>query len=219
VFDASTGEQLHKCVAVDGAQGDELGFSVAISDTMVAVGAWKNDTNGESSGAVYTFDVGTGEQLAKLVPTDGAQGDLFGYAVALSGEVVVGGARLSRNGGIDTGAAYRCDGRTGEQLAKLLARTRSENSSYGCADAICGPSAVIGAYSDGPYGKWYFGSVHLVDFECLADFDRDGDRDAEDVAEFLSVWGRKGAYADWHVDGEIDTRDLIGFVNDWAAGC
>ena len=45
-----------------------------------------------------------GDQLAKLLPNDGAEGDLFGHSVAISGETAIVGAIFDDdNGGLADG--------------------------------------------------------------------------------------------------------------------
>jgi hypothetical protein len=86
--------QVAKLTATDGATYDRFGGAVAISGDTVVVGAHQN---GVGSGSAYVFKRNQGgadnwDQTAKLTATDGAGGDLFGHAVAISGDTVVVGA-------------------------------------------------------------------------------------------------------------------------------
>ena len=56
LFDATTGAQIAKLLADDGAGGDQFGWSVAISGATAIGGAWTDDDNGENSGSAYLFD-------------------------------------------------------------------------------------------------------------------------------------------------------------------
>jgi len=81
--------------AEDGAAGDYFGTSVAMSCNRVVVGAHQDDDQGQSSGSVYTFTrqpAGEWVQTHKIVPTDGARIDFFGYQVAVSSHTVAAGA-------------------------------------------------------------------------------------------------------------------------------
>ncbi len=91
---ADLGDQLAKLLADDGAAVDLFGFSVAISGTTAIVGAHFHDDNGANSGAAYLFNTTTGQQIAKLLPNDGAFFDWFGFSVAISGATAIVGARL-----------------------------------------------------------------------------------------------------------------------------
>jgi len=107
LFDVTTGAQLAKLVASDGAAGDEFGRSVAISGNTAIVGAYGDDDHGSNSGSAYLFDVATGTQLAKLIASDGAGGDFFGSSVSISGSTaIVGARRPDGHGSSDNGSAY-----------------------------------------------------------------------------------------------------------------
>lgn len=58
-FDADTSKWVEQAQlrASDGSQSDKFGFSVAISDEILVVGAYKDDDNGTNSGSGYVFDL------------------------------------------------------------------------------------------------------------------------------------------------------------------
>ena len=47
--------EIQKITASDGAAGDNFGYSVAISDNIVVVGANFDDDKGTNSGSAYIF--------------------------------------------------------------------------------------------------------------------------------------------------------------------
>lgn len=100
--------ELVKKLATDGASGDTYGHSVGISGNYAIVGAPLDDDRGTSSGAAYilSFDGTTWTQQKKIVPTDGAAGDLFGESVAIDGDLVIIGAREDDDRGTNSGSAY-----------------------------------------------------------------------------------------------------------------
>jgi hypothetical protein len=105
--------QRAKLVAGDGAANDRFGGSVAISGDTVAVGAYRDDDKGSSSGSayIYTRDVAGSltagwTQRAKFIAGDGAAGDFFGYSVAISGDTVAVGAVYDDDKGSMSGSAY-----------------------------------------------------------------------------------------------------------------
>ena len=80
---------------------DRFGWSVAIDGETVVVGAYgeDDDADGEDNlskaGSAYVFergDDGIWVEVQKLVPTDRAAGDEFGWSVAVHGTTVVVGA-------------------------------------------------------------------------------------------------------------------------------
>jgi len=100
--------------ANDPANGDQLGFSVSISGTVVVVGAPETTVGSKTAqGAVYAFlkPVGgwvtTSKYAAKVLASDGAKGDQFGYSVSVSGTAgVIGAVSAAINGNTGEGAAY-----------------------------------------------------------------------------------------------------------------
>ncbi len=58
-----------------------------------------DDDNGSGSGSAYLFDTTTGEQIAKLLPNDGA----------VSGDAAIVGAPGDDDNGFESGSAYLFD--------------------------------------------------------------------------------------------------------------
>ena len=145
VFNAITGEQLHKLTASDPAADHDFGRSVAISGNTVIVGATHDGDGGYYSGAAYLFDATTGEQLHKLTALDATPDDLFGYSVSISGNTALVGAYRSNDLGPYTGSAYLFDVTTGAQIQKLSASDASVYNNFGVSVCIDGQTAIIGA--------------------------------------------------------------------------
>ena len=111
---ANTSAFNAKLTASDGAASDFLGWSVGISGNTVVASAVDNNAN---QGAAYVFVEPTTGVWAtptttpsfsdKLIASDGAAGDEFGFAVGISGSTIVVG---SENGTVTSGeyqgAAY-----------------------------------------------------------------------------------------------------------------
>lgn len=159
---AGLGDQLFQLQPTDGASGDDFGYTIAVDDGLVAVGAPGDDLNGADSGSAYLFDAATGTQLLQLVPRDGGAGDAFGFAIAIDGPLVVVGARLNDENGVDAGAAYVFDASTGTQIAKILATDGVAGDEFGSAVAIDGGIIAVGAKRDDDAGV-DSGSVYLFD--------------------------------------------------------
>jgi len=157
---------IAKLIADDGSSGDTFGVSVAISDTTVIAGAPWDDDHGVNSGSAYLFDAETGEQLFKLVAADGAPGDKFGLSVGIAGTTAIVGGFANIDGGL-LGAAYLFDTETGEQVAKLLPDDGAAEG-FGSGVAIGGGLALIGAYYDDDNGE-YSGAAYLFDVSDPAD--------------------------------------------------
>ncbi len=162
LFDASTGNQIAKLLPDDGAAGDLFGESVAIGGGLVAVGAHRNDDNGSDSGSAYLFDASTGDQIIKLLPDDGAAGDLFGFFVAIADGMVAVGAVFDDDNGVDSGSAYLFDASTGVQLAKLLPDDGSAGDEFGVAVSVAEGLVVVGAHRNDDNGS-NSGSAYYFD--------------------------------------------------------
>ncbi|UCD74904.1 MAG: FG-GAP repeat protein [Phycisphaerales bacterium] len=143
--------------ASDGQPFDLLGCSVDIHGDIAVAGAYGDDDSGQWSGSAYVFryaDYGWAQE-AKLVPADGAAGDWAGWSVAAEDDVIIVGAFRDDDQGEDSGSAYvfRFDGQDWVEEAKLLPSTGAAGDGFGCAVAVAGEVAVIGAEGDDTAGK------------------------------------------------------------------
>ena len=159
---ADLGDQLFKLLSDNGPAHDQFGISVAISGTpgeeIAIVGAIFDEDSGDHSGSAFLFDTTTGQQLLKLLPDDGGEGDEFGFRVAISGTTAIVAARSDD----DSGSAYLFDTITGVQIAKLLPKDGAGYDQFGTSVAISGEIAVVGAVDDGENGNGS-GSAYLFD--------------------------------------------------------
>ncbi|MHC4414135.1 MAG: M12 family metallo-peptidase [Planctomycetota bacterium] len=187
-FDGSAWGGEVKLMASDGAADDRFGRALAISGNAVVVGAFHDDDNGSDSGSAYVFrfeDPSWSEE-AKLVASDGAPDDLFGKAVAISGQVAIVGAEGRADNGTGSGAAYlyRFDpdlSQWGDEV-KLVASDGEPDDAFGVSVGITGEVAVVGAPGDDDNGSGS-GAVYVFRFDGsiwneeakLAAFDGEGD--------------------------------------------
>jgi hypothetical protein len=148
--------QLQELIASDGAAGDQFGSSVAMNANLAFVGASCHPTSGPLSnptcgtGAAYVFGQsgGTWTQQVELTAPDGAASDLFGYSVAISGNLAIVGANGHMVGSnAQQGAAYVYiqSGGTWTLQAELSAPDGSAGDEFGYSVAISGNTAVVGA--------------------------------------------------------------------------
>ncbi len=103
--------QVQKLTAADAANYDYFGWAVSISVDTVVTGAYSDNDGGNNSGSAYAFERNQGGadnwgQVEKVTAHDTAEGDYFGYAVSISGNVVVVGAPYDDDGGYSSGSAY-----------------------------------------------------------------------------------------------------------------
>ncbi|MCK4872198.1 MAG: hypothetical protein KAS72_05700 [Phycisphaerales bacterium] len=146
-----------KLLAQDGSAGDRFGWSIAISDNCMLVGARHDDDNGSDSGSAYILTRVGGDwiQTAKLIADDGSGGDEFGYAVSLAGDAAIVGARHDDDGGGNAGAVYVFEQGRGvwTQTVKLRADDASSGDEFGCSVASVDETVVAGAWHDDGNGE------------------------------------------------------------------
>ena len=103
-----TWSQQVKLTAPDGAAQDRFGRSVALAGDTAVIGAMFQDDKGENSGSVYVFkrSGNTWGLKDQLTASDGADGDVFGWNVALSGNTAVISANRDDDNGENSGSVY-----------------------------------------------------------------------------------------------------------------
>ena len=143
--------------ASDGASGDMLGFSVAVSGGTVVAGADDEfDSPRQNPGAAYVFvepqaGWSSETQTAKLTASDGAPGDFLGNTVAIHGNTVIAGAPFATvKGNSEQGAAYAflkpTSGWANEtQTAKLSASDGGGNDVFATGLGMSGNTVAFGA--------------------------------------------------------------------------
>lgn len=183
VFDALTGRQLRKLAAIGGGSNDSFGRSVALHGHLALIGAPGHHTGVAGfTGAAFLFDINTGTQLARLVPSDGTPGMQFGASVSLNGSLAVVGAWAS-----GAGAVYVYDSVGNTQLRKLTAPDGEVGDQFGDSVSVFGNSVLVGApFDDGERGSAYLFSastgLQLRKFTLPAGAASPGDRYGTGVA-------------------------------------
>ncbi len=242
LFDVTTGNQLHKLTAEDGAEWDGFGLSVAIDGNLAVVGSPNDDDAGDTSGSAYLFDVSTGQQLYKLTADDAAADDHFGGSVAISGNTAIVGAPGDYDDTTTFGAAYLFGAATGEQLHKLTADDAAVKDMLGYCVAINGNITLAGAAGDyDPYLD--LGAAYVFDVttgQQLQKLTTDDAEQGDRFAHSLAMSGDDaiiGAYfdddsgdnsgsaylfsytppcpSDLNGDGVVDVIDLLQVLGDW----
>lgn len=179
IFDATTGQELHKLTAADAGEGDQFGHAVAIEGSNIAISAFRDDDNGVVSGSAYIFDALTGGQVAKLLPDDGGEGFQFGSSIAIDDGIIAIGSNWDDANGNESGSAYLFDASTHQQLHKLLATDGIAGDRLGHSIAIQGNRVLVGA-PDADSFSLSTGAVYLFDVttgeqvEKLVSFDPSG---------------------------------------------
>ena len=158
-----TWSQLQKIQASDRETGDEFGYSVAISENHVIIGAPYEDeyVNGLSpasnKGSAYIYTKGETVWMdgQKIVGNSVSNGDNFGWSVGISDDyAVIGTPRESQiasgGGGIltDAGSAYifrKLSSGTWTQMESINASDKGAGDEFGTSVAISGDYVIVGA--------------------------------------------------------------------------
>ncbi len=148
--------EVAKLFAADGGEGDQFGYSVALSGDTALIGVRfdDDDANGLESGSAYVFTRSgtTWNQQARLTAADGSDRDWFGVRVALEGDtaVIPADADDSDVNGVDSGSVYVFirSGTTWTQQAKLTASDGAAVDLFGYSVALSGDTVLIGARFD-----------------------------------------------------------------------
>lgn len=116
VFEKNTNgtwTQTQKLVGSNRIANDNFGFSVAIDNDMIVVGAMHQDSDAAGSseltdaGAAYAFTLnssGTWVETQKLVASDRTAGDELGVSVAIDGNDLLAGSRFNSKTATGTGS-------------------------------------------------------------------------------------------------------------------
>jgi hypothetical protein len=167
-YDRSSWVEEAKLLASDAGPGQKFGYCVPISGDTVVIGAYLDDDRGAGSGSayLYRFDGFSWVEEAKLLASDGAADDWFGYSLAVSGDTAVIGAFRHDDNGPDSGSAY---------IVKLTPA---------CVGDIDGDGDTDGTDLEILLGDWGCrGGGHA------SDLDGDGDRDQGDLGILLGDYG------------------------------
>ena len=143
--------ETQKLVADDGQPVDWFGSAVTTDGATIVVAAYGAHYDDQAMrGAVYVFTASSGKwtQTQELAADDGASGDAFGTAIALSGTTLLASAPgASIDGHYAQGAVYRfafADG-AWSQAQKIVVAEGVESDQLGSALAVDGDTALIGA--------------------------------------------------------------------------
>ena len=176
-------------LTVDGSPpSDRFGSTVAVYGETVVVGDYEDDENGIDAGAVYVFgfDGSLWQEEAKLMASDGAPGDYFGWSISTNNGRIAVGAYSDDGGGNNSGSAYLYHYSSGvwSEEAKLTASDGAEYDNLGYSVGISGGLVLAGARGCDDNGD-DSGAAYV--FGSLLDCNESGTVDICDIANGTSV--------------------------------
>lgn len=119
---------------------DRFGWSVSISGDTFVVGAYRDNGNGTAH--IYPTNWTDSTNSSIVVANDGALDDAFGYSVAISGDIIVVGAKLDDDNATDSGSAYIFK-KDGTFVSKIKASDGAENDRFGHSVDVSGDLIVV----------------------------------------------------------------------------
>jgi VCBS repeat-containing protein len=148
-----------KLTPADGASADRFGSAVAMDGDTLVVGSSRNPALGTAAriGAAYVYSrnqggAGNWGLVKKVIPTDGADGDEFGFSVAINRDTVVIGSRVNSMGNNVNrgGSVYIFDRNQGGSnnwglVRKISGSDTANNDLFGQAVGLSGNLLVVGA--------------------------------------------------------------------------
>ena len=226
-----------KLISSDRDDEDELGWSVAVDDDTLVIGALGDDDTIKLSGSAYVFTrvAGSWTQAGKLTASDPKEDVGFGRAVAVHGDTIVVGAYEedhtdNNNNPIDdVGAAYvftkPANGWADmTQTARLTASDAAAEDEFGTSVAVHGDTIVVGAPEEdtGARGSAYIFTKPANDWADMTETaalrgESGGDRFGRSVA----VYGDTVVVGAFEVNGTrgaaylFTKRAATGVWDDW----
>lgn len=161
-FNAVSGAQLATLVSPNAQSGGSFGHAVAISGTVVAVGAPDETAAGDAdAGHAYSFNATTGAAGATLKSGSPQTDGEFGSAVAIgAGTIVVGAPHETASAETGAGHAYAFKASNGARIATFTSPNAQVSGDFGQAVAINGSTVVVGAPCESAGGYVCGGNVY-----------------------------------------------------------
>jgi len=157
-------------VEISELQYQMFGYAVAISDNYAVVCSIGSSADTQREGVAYFYKKIDNNWIFNEKHSSKNNNDNFGCSVAISGNMVVVGAKYDDDQSPDEGAVYvyKLDEKSGKWIfsQKLYANNASESSLFGYSVSISDNNLIVGAAHERENGI-YGGSVYI--FEKMGD--------------------------------------------------
>ena len=168
VFSFIFSESGSKVLASDGDIGDTFGKSVSHFGQWYAVGANKDDDNGQNSGSVYVYKFEDSEIIDefKITPDDGDFNEYFGKTLSVSDEWLIVSAIYDNENGEKSGSVYifKYDGSIWNQFDKIYPDDGAPYDRFGYSVDLHDDRFVVGSVYDDDLGE-NSGSAYIYQFD------------------------------------------------------
>jgi len=161
-----------KIIPSDGQMCDYFGWHMSLSGDWLVVGANHNQYGIVDGGFAYIFrhDTSRWTEQTKILASDNAGGDKFGYSVSISGDLVLVGAIGDDDNGNESGSVYAFVNHGSQWLErqKFQSGDISEGDFFGYDISISSDVALIGANQDDEKGT-DAGAAYIVHYDRSMD--------------------------------------------------
>ena len=202
--------------ASDGAVDDGFGSALSLNEDVLAIGANRDDdacpaNSSCDSGSVYIFrfdsSAGIWQEEQKITAATTAEDDRFGYALSVSGDLILTSAIGANVTDTENGAAYlfeyNSNTQTWVEYERFVASDSSEYWRIGTSLAIADDTAFVGATQFSILSNSNDnGAIYLYP---LGDCNGNGVPDSEDIAT--------GTSPDCNNNGRPDVCDIAAGVS------
>lgn len=169
--------EVQKLTASDATTGAVFGLSVSVDGDTALVGARSDScADGTQCGSAYVYRYDRTEWIEeqKLIATDLARADWFGFSVSLNGNTALIGSpfdddcesRLASNCG--SAYIYRFNGTNWVEEQKLIASDPGLADFFGATVSISGDTAVVGALGNNCVAGVNCGAAYVFRFNGIA---------------------------------------------------
>lgn len=160
LYDLGKNKSETKIAASDGEHQDNFGYSIALFENTLAVGAPKDDDKSPNSGAVYLYDLAKNNEETKLTASDAASHSHFGNSLALSETTIAIGAYEANSKKKECGAVYLYNLADRNTETKITASDGERHDYFGYSVALSKSTLAVGAPEDDDKGP-NSGAVYL----------------------------------------------------------
>jgi Ca2+-binding RTX toxin-like protein len=148
IYNTSDGSFARTITNPSANSSDYFGYSIALEDNIMVVGARYDDTSGSNSGAAYIYDVSTGARLFTLVDPNSAISNYFGHAVAINDQYAAVSATGDDIDAPDSGMVYVYDVATGNLVSTLHNESFDNYDNFGTSLSISNNYIIVGTPYD-----------------------------------------------------------------------
>ncbi len=148
--------------------GDSFGNALAVSGSLLVVGAFENDAGAADAGSAYVYDLSSptpGVPVLTLDNPEPGASDWFGSSVAISGSRIAIGAYGDDAGAADAGSVYVYDTDSASPAVPVAILRNPEPAAedwFGFSTGISGSKVVAGCHLNDA-GDDDAGSVYVFD--------------------------------------------------------